>query len=137
MELITLNKAVQKMIDQKIHLSEKDMDFVVRFAFHTGDYELTEKLIDELAKPEVATEYIRAKYETLLGNRTNWIRTIEDVLVALEVYRIQEEKAVKRLSKLISVNGINLTEDEIKEMSPDKIKEYVVKKDQSNIIGRY
>jgi hypothetical protein len=45
------------------------------------------------------------------------------------MYRIQEEKAINTISELLAVNGVSLTADEIRELSVDKVKEQLGKKE--------
>lgn len=105
-------------------LSEADKEFVVQFAFRTGDGELTNKLIDELIHPDSDRKLVYEKFEAMADFQPDWIRGIENLLVSLEMYRMQEEKAVKTLSELLSAYGISLSEKEIRELSPQKVREY-------------
>lgn len=119
-ELIEQNQAV---------ISETDKEFVLQFAFATGDKELTGKLIDELTGPDADKGAVYQKYEALTGFQPDWIRKIENLLVSLEMYRIQEEKAINTLSELLVAYGTNLTVDEIKELPPDKVREHLGRKE--------
>ena len=69
------------------------------------------------------------KYSTMTGFQPDWIRRIENLLVALEMYRIQEEKAIQTLSELLTAYGADLTVEEIKEMPTDKVREHLEKKE--------
>lgn len=113
----------------KAAITEADKEFVVQFAFATGDKELTGKLIDELTAKEADKEAVYRKYETLTGFQPEWLKRIEHLLIALEMYRIQEEKAINTISELLAVNGVSLTADKIRELSVDKVKEQLGKKE--------
>ena len=65
----------------------------------------------------------------LMGSQPDWIRRIENLLVALEMYRVQEEKAIQTLSELLTAYGADLSVEEIKEMSTDKVREHIEKKE--------
>ena len=119
-ELIEQNQAV---------ISETDKEFVLQFAFATGDKELTGKLIDELTGPDADKGAVYQKYEALTGFQPDWIRKIENLLVSLEMYRIQEEKAINTLSEILAAYGADLTVDEIKELPPDKVREHLGRKE--------
>lgn len=119
-ELIEQNQAV---------LSETDKEFVLQFAFATGDKELTDKLIDELTKGDADKGAVYQKYEALTGFQPDWIRKIENLLVSLEMYRIQEEKAIRTLSEVLAAYGADLTVEEIKELALDKIREQLGRKE--------
>lgn len=129
MELLIVSQTLEQMEQGKAAITEADKEFVVQFAFTTGDKELTGKLIDELTAKEADKEAVYRKYETLTGFQPEWIKKIEHLLIALEMYRIQEEKAINTISELLAVNGVSLTADEIRELSVDKVKEQLGKKE--------
>ena len=114
MGLVAVTQTAEMLREKNISLTERDMEFVVQFAFHTGDKELTDKLIDELTEPAADRNAVCRKYETLTGFMPDWIQRIENLLVSLEMYGVQEEKAVKTLSELLSACGISMTEEEIR-----------------------
>lgn len=120
------------LIDRKqAGLSETDRNFLFRFACATGDKELTEKLFEELTQEGADKKAVLQKYEVLLGNKPDWIRQVENLLVALEMYRIEEEKAVKRLSEILEAYGVDLTVEELKDIPQEKIGEQLVKKEKA------
>ncbi len=129
MELLIVSQTLEQMEQGKSAITETDKEFVVQFAFATGDRELTNKLVDELAAPDADKEAVYRKYETLTGFQPDWIRKIENLLVSLEMYRIQEEKAISTLSEILTVYGADLTVDEIKELPPDKVREHLGRKE--------
>ena len=129
MGLVAVAETAELISAQQVTLSETDKEFVVQFAFSTGDMELTNKLIDELMEDGVDKGAVLQKYSTMTGFQPDWIRRIENLLVALEMYRIQEEKAIQTLSELLTAYGADLSVDEIKEMSTDKVREHLEKKE--------
>lgn len=122
MGLIAVTEAAKLMNQTNVKLTEADKEFVVQFAFRTEDAELTNKLIDELSVPDKDSKIIFRKYETMVAFKPDWIQKIENLLVALEVYRTQEEKAIKSLSEILSAYGISLTEEELKAADIGEIK---------------
>lgn len=129
MGLVAVAQAADLINEKQVTLSETDKEFVVQFAFATGDKELTNKLIDELACEGADKGAVLRKYSTMKGFQPDWIRRIENLLVALEMYRMQEEKAIQTLSELLTAYGVDLTVDEIKEMPSDKVREHLEKKE--------
>ena len=129
MELLIVSQTLEQMEQGKSAITEADKEFVVQFAFATGDRELTNKLVDELAAPDADKEAVYRKYETLTGFQPDWIRKIANLLVSLEMYHIQEEKAISILSEILTVYGADLTVDEIKELPPDKVREHLGRKE--------
>ena len=114
MGLIAVTETAELFRQKNISMTERDKEFVVQFAFRTNDRELTNKLIDELADAGADRDAVCRKYQALTGFTPDWIQRIENLLISLEMYRVQEEQAVKTLSELLSACGISMSEDEIR-----------------------
>ena len=127
MGLVAVSETVQMFRQKNIVLTERDKEFVVQFAFRTNDRELTDKLLDELAGAGADRDAVCRKYQTLTGFVPDWIQRIENLLVSLEMYRVQEEQAVKTLSELLSACGISMSEDEIRQTDTAQMQERVKK----------
>ena len=117
-------ETIQRMGDS---LSETEKEYVMQFAFRTGDEELTEKLAEELAQPLADKEAVCRKFQALEDIYPDWIQKMENLVVSLERYRMQEEKAVKEVAELLSAYGIVLSEKEIREFSTEKLHEFAEK----------
>lgn len=124
MGLNALQQAVEKISCMGDVLSGADREYVVQFAFQTGDTELTEKLLDELSRPDADREAVYSRFNTMTDFRPDWIRSIENLLVSIEMYRIQEEKAVRTLAEILSAFGMGLSEQEVKALTPEKIRDH-------------
>lgn len=124
MGLTALQETVQAVCRRGEVLSGADKEYVVQFALGTGDVELTNKLIDELAQPGSDREAVYQRFNAMAGFQPDWIRSIENLLVSLELYRVQEEKDLKALTEILSAYGIVLSEKEIRETAPEKIRKY-------------
>lgn len=129
MGLVIIAQTAERIEQNQAVLSETDKEFVLQFAFAAGDKELTDKLIDELAKADADKGAVYRKYEVLTGFQPDWIRKIENLLVSLEMYRIQEEKAINTLSEILTAYGADLTVNEIKELPPEKVREQLGRKE--------
>ena len=127
MGLAAVTETAQMFQQKNIVLTERDKEFVVQFAFRTNDRELTNKLVDELAAEGADRDAVCRKYQTLTGFVPDWIQRIENLLISLEMYRVQEEQAVKTLSELLSACGISMSEDEIRRTDTAKVQERVKK----------
>lgn len=104
-----------KCVEETTHtFSESEKEFVLQFACKTGDKELTNRLIDELMVDGADREVIFGKYEVMVDFRPDWISRIENLLVALEMYRQEEERAVRRLADILSAYHINVLEEELR-----------------------
>lgn len=129
MSLVAVAETADLINSKQAVLSETDKEFVMQFAFSTDDKELTNKLIDELIEDDADKWAVIQKYSVLMGAQPDWIRRIENLLVALEMYRVQEEKAIQTLSELLTAYGADLSVEEIKEMATDKVREHIEKKE--------
>jgi hypothetical protein len=127
MGLVAVTETAQMFQQKNIVLTERDKEFVVQFAFRTNDRELTNKLVDELAAAGADRDAVCRKYQALTGFVPDWIQRIENLLVSLEMYRVQEEQAVKTLSELLSACGISMSEEEIRNTDTAKVQERVKK----------
>lgn len=127
MSLIAIAQAAEMIEKKQAVLTEADKEFVCRFAFVTGDKELTDKLIDELCVEGADRDRIFQKYSTVQGFQPDWVRTVENLLVALEMYRIQEEKALQTLTQILEVYGADITVEDLKEMPPEQVREHFEK----------
>lgn len=127
MGLAAVTETAQMFQQKNIVLTERDKEFVVQFAFRTNDRELTNKLIDELTEAGTGRDAVCRKYQALTGSQPDWVQRIENLLVSLEMYRVQEEQAVKTLSELLSACGISMSEDEIRRTDTAKVQERVKK----------
>lgn len=125
MGLGAVTETVGLLRQRNISLTERDKEFVAQFAFRTNDRELTDKLVDELADVGADRDAICRKYQTLTGFVPDWVRRVENLLISLEMYRVQEEQAVRTLSELLSACGISMGEDEIRQTDTAKVQERV------------
>lgn len=124
MGLNALQQAVETAGQMGDALSGADREYVVQFAFQTGDTELTNKLLDELSQPDADREAVYRRFNALTDFKPDWIRSIENLLVSIEMYRIQEEKAVQTLTEILSAFGMEFSVQEIKALTPEQLKDY-------------
>lgn len=124
MGLVELKQTAQIVCRMGESLSGADKEYVVQFAFRTGDGKLTNKLIDELTQPGADREAVYQRFSAMADFQPDWIRGIENLLVSLELYRVQEEQAIKTLAEILSAYGVELSEKEIRELSSEEIRKY-------------
>ena len=127
MGLAAVTETAELFRQKNISMTERDKEFVAQFAFRTNDRELTNKLIDELADAGADRDAVCRKYQALTGFTPDWRQRIENLLISLEMYRVQEEQAVKTLSELLSACGISMSEDEIRRTDTAQMQKRVTK----------
>lgn len=129
MNLAMVNESTENMKERDHLFTPSEKEFIVRFAFKSGDRESTNKLIDELieARDEIESQQIIQKYSSLHHIKPQWVEQIENLLVALEMYRIEEEKAMNRLADILGAYGIDVTLEEIQKGDSEELKEMVQK----------
>ncbi len=91
-------------------LSGAAKEYMVQFALRTSDRELTDKLMQELQQPGADREAVCRRFRVMEDARPDWIRGMENLLVSLELYRLQEETAFKELAGVISVYSTEIME---------------------------
>ena len=121
MSLVGIYKTLDLVDEQGVKLTQEEREFVFRFAFQTDDVELTAMLVEELVTRGEDKQAIMTKYEAICDVKPEWLKQLEDLLVALELYRLEEEKAVTRLATLLAVYGITVSEEEIRKMDTKAI----------------
>lgn len=129
MNLAMVNEANIIMNERNHLFTASEKEFVVQFAFKTGDKENTNKLIGELiqSKDDTESQQIIQKYSSMYHIKPHWVEQIENLLVALEMYRIEEEKAINRLADILGAYGIDVSAEEIRMTNSAELKEKVKK----------
>lgn len=127
MSLITIKETIEKIEAGNKSMPVEDKQYVVQFAFKTNDKELTESLLDELSKKDCDREKVKAKYDAIIDLKPKWLEHIENLLVAIEMYRLEEKKASQRLMEILGAHNIDVSLEELKCEDTSIIKEKVVK----------
>ena len=127
MSLLSINDAAIAMEATAHSFTAEEKEFIISFAFHTNSKDKTNKLIDEIlaAKDEQDSKNIMSRYQSEEKESTKWIQTVENLLISLEMYRIEEEKAINRLTDILKAYGIDVSHDEIKELESESIRQKV------------
>ena len=117
MNLAVVNEEVTGMNGVEHEFTEEEKNFVVQFAFRSGSKEDTISLIEALAHStdKVQSEEIMVTYRSKYDIKPAWVEQVENLLVALEMYRIEEEKAISHLSDILTAYGIDVSAEEIQE----------------------
>lgn len=127
MSLNVVNEAVVVMDEQKHLFGEEERKFILEFAFKSQDKELTKQLIMELMNSDRSSQMVMNRFTALLDQKPIWLAQIENLLVALEMYRIEEEKAINRLTEIMRAYEIDISEDMLRNQPLDEIKERMKK----------
>ena len=122
MSLVMITEAMKLMEEANADISMEDKEFIAQYAFRTGDTDLVKKLIEELLEKDADKEAVQTKYMQLADKEPEWAEQIENLLIALEIYRIEEEKAVKRITDFLTAHGIDITETAVKDSDVKELK---------------
>ena len=127
MGLTIINETVTSLCKTKHSFSDGEKEFVVQFAFKSGDKSLTNQLIDELSQCEDGQESQRVmeQYAGMIDMKPVWVSQIENLLISIEMYRIEEEKAINRLAEVLTAYGVDVTEEQVRRADAEEIKEKV------------
>ena len=123
--MITIEETIEAIHNSHGGLTDEEIQLIVQFAFKTGDVELTLKMIEEFAAEGKDSNALILKYEAALDIKPKWVDQIENLLVAIEMYRLEEEKAVNRLADVLGAYGIHVSAEEIKMSDTEQIKQKV------------
>lgn len=127
MGLAIISETLNEMCRIKHSFSDGEKEFVVRFAFTSGDKSLTKQLVNELAECENGQESqkIMEQYANMVDRKPGWVSQIENLLIAIEMYRVEEEKAINRLAEVLTAYGVDATEEQVRRADAEEIKEKV------------
>lgn len=123
--MLEINETAQWIQKRMSGLTEEEMRFVFEFGFQSLDKELINSLIEELKSKDRDFENIKKRYNAMIGIRPEWEQKAESLIAALEMYRIQEEKALNSLERILNVCGVNVSRDDIENGNLDEIREKV------------
>ncbi|HHX55719.1 MAG TPA: hypothetical protein GX705_05160 [Clostridiales bacterium] len=127
MNLAMVNEATIIMKERDHSFTAWETEFVVQYAFKSGDKESTNKLINELmeSRDDIESQQIMQRYSSVINTKQNRVEQIENLLVTLELYRLEEEKAMNRLADILRAHGIDVTLEEIQKSDLEELKEIV------------
>lgn len=125
MSLYIVNEAVVEMNAKEYSFGEEERKFILEFAFKSQDKELTKQLMMELKHSNQNSEVVMKRFDALLDQKPTWLTQIENLLVALEMYRIEEEKAINRLLEIMRAYNIDISEDMLRSQPLDEVKERI------------
>lgn len=106
-------------------ISFADKEFVAAYAFRTGDMELVNKLIEELQEKDADRDAVRTRYMQLAEKKPEWAEQIENLVIALSMYRHEEEKAVKKITEFLKAHGIDITESFVREADASELRNMI------------
>ena len=104
MELIAVTQTLVHIHKDMPSLTQEEQELIARFVLRTGDFELTDKLFEELAEPGVEQERVRQKFAVFMEKVSPLAEQLEGLLIALEQYRIQQDRTIKLLEGILLGN---------------------------------
>ena len=123
--MIAIEETIKAIHNSHGSLTDEDIQLIAQFAFKTGDADLTSKMIEEFTAEAKDSKALIQKYEAALDVKPKWVDQIENLLVAIEMYRLEEEKAVNRLADILGAYGIHVSAEEIRKSDTEQIKQKV------------
>ena len=123
--MLEINETAQWIQKRMSGLTEEEMRFVFDFGFQSHDKELINSLIEELKSKDRYFENIKKRYNAMIGIRPEWDQKAESLIAALEMYRIQKEKALNSLERILNAYGVNVSRDDIENRKLKEIREKV------------
>lgn len=97
--------------------SEEEKNFIAYYAYKMNDLTQVKFLVAELEHADEAGErdFVYQRHSRLLRIQPGIEHQVETVMISIERYRIEQEKAIFQLSEILKANGVEVTQDEIRE----------------------
>lgn len=126
-EMIALANTALKA--SKKTFTEDEIQFVVFYAYKMGDMKQVKLLIKEMeyAEGKDEMEEIFQRYSKQMKLNGGIEHQAERLLVGIERYRLEQENAIGYLSATLRLNGIGISEEEIRSTDMMEMKEKIAK----------
>lgn len=114
MNLAMVKEAMEEMKRKNHPFTASEQEFVALFASKTGDRERMNQLMEEFLQAENDTEsqQMIQMYSSQYTVKQPWVEQIERLLVSLERYHLEEERAMQGLADILEAYGIPTTVSE-------------------------
>lgn len=108
--------AMAELKGSGLKLSEEEKQFVVFYAYKMGDMEQVKLLLKEMEHANEPGEMndIFRRYSKQMNLRGGIEHMAENLLVYIERYRLEQENAIGYLANTLKLNGIAVSEEEIR-----------------------
>ena len=108
--------AMAELKGSGLKLSEEEKQFVVFYAYKMDDMEQVKLLLKEMehANEQGEMNDIFRRYSKQMNLRGGIEHMAENLLVYIERYRLEQENAIGYLANTLKLNGIAVSEEEIR-----------------------
>lgn len=126
-EMIALANTALKASKKKF--TDEEIQFVVFYAYKMGDMKQVKLLIKEMEHADEPGEMedIFVRYSKQMNLKGGVEHLAEKLLVSIERYRLEQENAIGYLSATLRLNGIGISEDEIRSTDMITMKDKIAK----------
>lgn len=109
--------------------NEDEKQFVVFYAYKTGDMTQVQLLIKEMEKATEPGEMedIFRRYSKQMNLKGGIEHLSENLLVCIERYRLEQENAIGYLATTLNLNGISISDEEIRQGEMMELKDKIAK----------
>lgn len=115
--------------ESKKVFTDNEAQFVVFYAYKMGDMKQVKLLIKELEHADEPGEMedIFVRYSKQMNLKGGIEHMAEQLLVRIERYRLEQENVIECLSETLRLNGIEISEDEIRSTDMMEMKDKIAK----------
>lgn len=126
-DMIALANTALKASKRK--LTDDEKQFVVFYAYKTGDMAQVKQLMKEMEQITDPSEMetIFQKYSKQMHLKGGVEHLAEKLLVCIERYRLEQKNAIEYLSATLQLNGIKISEEEIRDTDMMELKDKIAK----------
>ena len=124
-----IGHAMLELKGSGLKLSEEEKQFVVFYAYKMNDMAQVKLLLKEMEHANEPGEMddIFRRYSKQMNLREGIEHRAENLLVYIERYRLEQENAIGYLASTLQLNGISISEEEIRKTDMLQMKEKIVK----------
>ena len=126
-DMIALANIALKKSKKKF--TEDEIQFIVFYAYKVGDMKRVRQLIKEMegAKESGELDDIYARYNKEMNLKGGVEHVAERMLVNIERYRLEQDNAIGYLVATLHLNGIGISEKEIRNTDMLEMKDKIAK----------
>ena len=113
----------------KVKFNDDDKQFIVFYGYKTGDMKQVQMLIREMEKVDKLEdmEEIKSRYREQMNAKGGIEQLAEEILVCIERYRLEQENAIGYLAATLNLNGIRISDEEIRNTEMLTLKDRIAK----------
>lgn len=115
MNIGIIKEAMLEVDKSSCKFNEEERTFIAYYAYKMEDLTQVKFLIAELEHADEPGErdFVFQRHSKLINIQPGIEHQVEVMMVSIERYRVEQEKAIVQLSEILKANGIEISNEEI------------------------